>query len=298
MREEDPAGRAMYLVAQEVRAGRMPLVSEKGAEGGIAPRATPSALAFEAVELLPTNAQREAFLDRWFQDRVVGDAGFDFEGLIRREYVCRESGFSEQETKRLQKLFDRLQGSRILCLTRSETRPNGAGSINADLHARLAVLLKADESDTRFSFLPGEPVLMTQNDYDLGLFNGDQGVLLRVRYEGEARHQLRFVFPVKGRFRALERGALRQQVMHSWAMTVHKAQGSEFDHVALMLPSAEEREHAGETRSLLVREIVYTAMTRARKSVTLVGEPEALEEAVSRSIKRHSELSTPAFWKE
>ena len=136
----------------------------------------------------------------------------------------------------------------------------------------------------RPEFVPGEPVMITANDYQRGLFNGDQGVLVRVRYEHEPRHQLRFVFPVKGTFRPMERGALRHQVISAWAMTVHKSQGSEFDHVALILPDAEEREHAGEARSLLVREIVYTAMTRARRSVTLVGGPEALQEAVSRSL--------------
>ena len=65
-----------------------------------------------------------------------------------------------------------------------------------------------------------------------------------------------------------------------------------------MLPDREERQIGGEGRSLLVREIVYTAMTRARRSVTLVGEPEALQEAVSRTIERHSALSSPSFWNE
>jgi exodeoxyribonuclease V alpha subunit len=63
-------------------------------------------------------------------------------------------------------------------------------------------------------------------------------------------------------------------------MTVHKAQGSEFDHVALVLPDAD--------MPLLTRELLYTAMTRARRSVALVGETDLLARAVSRAIERHS----------
>ena len=62
-------------------------------------------------------------------------------------------------------------------------------------------------------------------------------------------------------------------------MTVHKAQGSEFDHVALVLPDAD--------MPLLTRELVYTAITRARRSVLVVGERDLLARAVSRAVERH-----------
>jgi exodeoxyribonuclease V alpha subunit len=64
------------------------------------------------------------------------------------------------------------------------------------------------------------------------------------------------------------------------AMTVHKAQGSEFDDVVLVLPDAD--------LPLLTRELLYTAMTRARRSVLLVGKPDLLARAVSRTLDRHS----------
>ena len=69
-------------------------------------------------------------------------------------------------------------------------------------------------------------------------------------------------------------------------MTVHKAQGSEFDHVAVVLPEAD--------MPLLTRELLYTAMTRARRSVLVVGEPDLLARAVSRTVERYSGVARKA----
>jgi len=69
-------------------------------------------------------------------------------------------------------------------------------------------------------------------------------------------------------------------VTTAFAMTVHKAQGSEFDDVLLVLPETDF--------PLLTRELVYTAVTRARRSVLIVGDPDLLARAVSRTVERHS----------
>jgi exodeoxyribonuclease V alpha subunit len=69
----------------------------------------------------------------------------------------------------------------------------------------------------------------------------------------------------------------------AFAMTVHKAQGSEFDDVTLVLPEID--------LPLSTRELVYTAMTRARRSVLLVGAPDLLARAVARSMERHSGIA-------
>jgi len=69
----------------------------------------------------------------------------------------------------------------------------------------------------------------------------------------------------------------------AWAMTVHKAQGSEFDHVLVVLPDEPVRN--------LTRELVYTAVTRARASVTIAGSADVLRTAVSRGTTRHSGLA-------
>jgi exodeoxyribonuclease V alpha subunit len=70
----------------------------------------------------------------------------------------------------------------------------------------------------------------------------------------------------------------------AFAMTVHKAQGSEFDHVAVVLPDTD--------LPLLTRELLYTAMTRARRSVLVVGDPDLLARAVSRTIQRFSGVAS------
>ena len=69
-------------------------------------------------------------------------------------------------------------------------------------------------------------------------------------------------------------------VAPAFAMTVHKAQGSEFDHVAMVLPETD--------LPILTRELLYTAITRARRSVVLVGTPDLLARAVSRTMLRES----------
>ena len=114
----------------------------------------------------------------------------------------------------------------------------------------------------------GRPVMITHNDYELGLMNGDVGITL-----AGPGGRLRVVF-------LNDRGAVRwvlpsrlQAAGTVFAMTVHKAQGSEFDHAALAMPEA--------LSPVLTRELVYTAITRARRFFTLVG-PAAEGEAGSR----------------
>ena len=102
--------------------------------------------------------------------------------------------------------------------------------------------------------MPGEPVMMQMNDYGRMIFNGDQGLVLRVSDHGRAAAPM-VVFPRDDGFIAFRIDSLRANLVHSFAMTVHKAQGSEYDHVALVLPDADIPINA--------REILYTALTRA-----------------------------------
>ena len=122
----------------------------------------------------------------------------------------------------------------------------------------------------------GEPVMVTRNDYRHGLFNGDQGILVKARQEGGIHQAV--VFRTSGGFRALPYRPLQPQLELAWALTVHKAQGSEFDRVVLVLPSADS--------PLLTREILYTALTRARTSATILGSREALQAACQQTTLR------------
>ena len=170
---------------------------------------------------------------------------------------------------------------RILCATRVQGHPACADEINRRLLARLAAAGSV-RITRRGAHVPGAPVLIQRNDYERRLFNGDQGVAVKVdRGRGEvpelmaafARGQGFELWPVDD----------LPDLGVAFAMTVHKAQGSEVDHVALVLPDADI--------PLLTRELVYTAVTRARRSVALVGSYELLARAVSRSIERHSGIA-------
>ena len=139
-----------------------------------------------------------------------------------------------------------LGSHRILCVT------------NADV-ARINGFFQRAQSSRL-----GEPVMMLRNDHERGLFNGDSGVSLRSG----------IVF--KGR--SFDPVLLERDLAPAYAVSVHKSQGSEFDHVALVLGKADH--------PLLTRELLYTAMTRARQSVTILGSRDALAAGVSRTVER------------
>ncbi len=290
MNEADPAGRSIFLVSREVREGRVPpVVAAPHAAAHLVARASAAAVNFAGVELLDGPAsEQDAFLDRWFTERVAPSA--EVLRAIQRTWPLDGRAFAAGEHTALAGLDRQFQRARVLCLTRRTT-----GRINTLFAARLRELAEGDPPG-RDRFLAGTPVLMTQNDYQLGLFNGDQGIVLWVQRAGEPAPRLRYVFRIKGAFEVHEPGALGAQVEPCWAMTVHKAQGSEFDHVTLVLPAEAELAKGGDAATLACREVVYTAMTRAKKSVTVIGTHAALQAAVERSLQRWSALSDPAYW--
>ncbi|GAA2140253.1 exodeoxyribonuclease V subunit alpha [Nocardioides koreensis] len=122
----------------------------------------------------------------------------------------------------------------------------------------------------------GRPLLVTANDYGLGVHNGDTGVVVR-RGDGVLRAH------VAGSTRRLDLATSRlgqAETMH--AMTIHKSQGSQADEVVVLLPPPESR--------LLTRELFYTAITRARERVVVVGGPDDVRAAVTRRAQRASGL--------
>lgn len=124
---------------------------------------------------------------------------------------------------------------------------------------------------------PGRPVLVTENDYGVDLFNGDTGVFFP---DADGRPKVWFA----GDGDALRSFAPSRLPAHesAYAMSVHKSQGSEFDDVALLLPDASSR--------LLTRELLYTAVTRAKHTVRVWGAEDALRRAVATRAVRASGL--------
>ncbi len=125
---------------------------------------------------------------------------------------------------------------------------------------------------TRGRWYPGRPLLVTSNDYGLGLFNGDTGVIVAGPSAAfERRGELLRLPPT--RLAAIDT---------VYAMTVHKSQGSQYDTAAVLLPEPSSR--------VLTRELLYTAVTRARKRLIVAGTEEAVRAAVARPIARASAL--------
>jgi exodeoxyribonuclease V alpha subunit len=131
----------------------------------------------------------------------------------------------------------------------------------------------------------GRPVMITENDYNLGLFNGDVGIVLP---DPDNRNELRVFFLLaEGTLRKFE--PLRLPSHETvYAMTVHKSQGSEFVRVLLML--------SDRPSPVLTRELIYTAITRAKEHVEIWGSETVFAAAVSRRIERASGLRD-ILWK-
>lgn len=125
----------------------------------------------------------------------------------------------------------------------------------------------------------GRPVMILQNNYELGLFNGDIGFCLQT---SDNRSRLEVFFENKEQGIAVN--LLNEEVIATaYAMTIHKSQGSEFDHVAITFDNSHAR--------LLSKELIYTAVTRAKKQVTIYSTKHALEKAVQTPTERHTGLA-------
>ncbi len=173
--------------------------------------------------------------------------------------------------------FDRF---RVLCARR--TGPFGVGSLNEQIES---VLARAGLIERGADNYEGRPIMVSANTYELQLYNGDIGLVLPDPETGN----LRACFTGSG-------GALRMfapfRLPHqetALAMSVHKSQGSEFDEVAIVLPD--------EASPLLTRELIYTAITRARTKVVIHGHAEVLRHAIEHPTQRNSGLR-PALWGE
>jgi exodeoxyribonuclease V alpha subunit len=286
----DPAGRHLLEVARRINEGRadevLPAAGAPAAAGQVVPRAALADLAFAGAELVPGGdaAALEAFLAAWCARRLLGLP--DFSDLVRRTYGRGPAGFAPADVERLERLFAHHDSHRILCLTRGDERPTGAAAVNDRLHdLLLAATAPEDDGARRVEFLVGAPIMMLENDYERRLFNGDQGLVLWVREPGQAAAAppMAVFRRAAGDYGVFDLGALRGRLQRAFAVTVHKGQGSEFDHVAVILPD--------QWVPLLTREILYTAVTRSRRSVVIVGAPDVLREGVRRRAERASGLA-------
>jgi len=165
-----------------------------------------------------------------------------------------------------------LAGFRMLCAHRRG--PYGVTTWSAQVEAWLARAVPGFAAGG--AWYVGRPLLVTENDYTLGLYNGDTGVVVAAGADRRAA-----VFERRGQ--VLEFSLARLSAVETvHVMTVHKSQGSQFDVVAALLPDPDS--------PILTRELLYTAVTRARRRLILAGTEEAIRAAVTRPVARASGL--------
>lgn len=167
---------------------------------------------------------------------------------------------------------------KILCAV--NIGPYGVAAINrlAEQILRQKALINPEQEWYR-----GRPVLITRNDHDVGLFNGDMGIT----FPESDSQEMHVYFPGDaGQFKRFSPHRLPEHET-AFAMTVHKSQGSEFDDVLLILPQTDY--------PVLTRELLYTAITRARHRISIWGPEDIIQAAVARKIERASGLRD-ALW--
>jgi exodeoxyribonuclease V alpha subunit len=273
MNQEEGAGRAIFIIARRINQGT---VADADEPPLIRERAKPAGLRFEGVELLDSGQSSiDEFLDHWYNEKIR-DGQID--ALAGKVYAHGENGFDDRSSAELQRVHDHLAASRILSVTR--VLAAGAERINAAMHRRAAAA--ANRPPDRARFLAGEPVMVVRNDYDRNLFNGDQGIIARVKRPDGGESPMA-IFMRGDRCAAFHLTALGDALELCYATTIHKAQGSEFDCIAVLIP-----EHS---LPILTRELLYTAVSRARKSVVLVGSIESMQAAAARKGTRYSGLA-------
>jgi exodeoxyribonuclease V alpha subunit len=168
---------------------------------------------------------------------------------------------------------------RFRVLTPLRQGPWGVAGLNRTIAKALAAagLIPEDAGDT----YPGKPILIAQNDYELALYNGDLGLLLPDPAAAAACQLYAWFFGKDNNVRRLAPARLPEHET-AYAMTVHKSQGSEFERALFVLP---ERDNP-----LLTRELIYTALTRARSILQICWNEAVLRAAVARRAQRQSGL--------
>jgi len=131
----------------------------------------------------------------------------------------------------------------------------------------------------------GRPVMIRGNNYSLGLFNGDIGMIMAEQTSDDV---YAFFYGASGKARKFKPGILPEHDT-AYAMTVHKSQGSEFEEVVIVLPDKDY--------PVLSRELIYTGLTRTTGKITLLGTEGVLRAAISRKTERASGLRD-ALWKD
>lgn len=206
--------------------------------------------------------------------------------------------------------FALLSQFRVLCATRQGDY--GVESINEVIKGYLGKNNLPFQQNQQ-TLYHGQPIMINENDYRLGLYNGDIGIIWRV-VDQKGKTHLMACFEdssaenEKVQSKDIESEASKQvirQILPSrlpkfesvYAMTIHKTQGSEFSHVAMVLSATQSATQIGQQTKqqsgskLLCRELLYTGITRAKKQLTIAVNQRVWQQGVTAQVQRHSGLN-------
>ena len=196
-----------------------------------------------------------------------------------RRTLTREGCCALDDGKFIGSLFRHLDEFRIICSNRNG--PTGTGGINSSLCWKileefegLRPSQRQQPSKDEFLLFDGLPIMITRNDRNLGVNNGDIGIILRTEKGWDA------VFPDSEQKQRFIPFTLLPDSETALAITVHKSQGSEFTHTLMVTPSEYNR--------VLTKELLYTGITRARKWLTLIGTKDVIVHAAGEETRRSS----------
>jgi exodeoxyribonuclease V alpha subunit len=211
-------------------------------------------------EFIAQNADEQVLIDSNFEQTV-------FENFVAayKEYIAETD---------IQKALNKFNQLRVLCAIREGEQGLYVTNKKIEQYLQNQGFLKIDGE-----FYENRPIIMNSNNYDIGLFNGDIGII-RKDEQGVLKA---FFEDSEGKLKQVLPGLLAG-IETVFAMTIHKSQGSEFDKVLNLLPK-------NEGINILTRELLYTGVTRAKKQVVLQATAKSILDASEAQVKRASGIS-------
>ncbi len=197
---------------------------------------------------------------------------------VHQPQLDRQTGQNETILQQAKSTLALFAQSRLLCAVRE----GDFGVMGFNHKIEQGLIAQGLISAQQELWYPGRPIMVTQNDTNLGLYNGDVGICILDQSDAEdIRLKVYFELPDGS-----VKGVLPSRVPQhetAYAMTIHKSQGSEFDLTWLVLPA--------QVSPILTKELIYTGVTRAKKQLVLLADAKVLQQGVSLSTQRSSGLA-------
>ncbi len=244
---------------------------------------------YEGVEQIVEQKLIPTILFQWWE--LFVKPLFDF--ILTEKIILSENG-EIIISEKLEKVYHKLVENCVLCITNGGK--TGRKYINSIFHHFYLEHLKNLQNNNELQvekfnlnqkFLHGEPVIVKNNDYYRNIFNGDVGITIEVeiqekktddKFEQEKKQMV--VFQYHNGFKVFPFDKIRENLDLAWAVTVHKSQGSEFKNTVLILPPKET--------SLSSRQLLYTALTRAKQSALIIGKKQIIKKSLQNNQLKSS----------